>query len=125
MRKTLQEKLSRDFKGVLREIALYGTPNSKFLDRSSMAVGAVTRKIKKDIESLKISANYHGAYSLAANQIGLDHSFFIMAKHLKDGVWINRRMEKEIKYDTIINPKIKKVSRVYFDLKILPINFFS
>jgi len=112
MRKTLQEKLSRDFKGVLREICLYGTPNTKFLDRSTMTVGAVTRKLKKDIESLKMSANYHGAFSLSANQVGFDHSFFIMAKHLKDGVWLNRRLEKEIKYETVINPKIKKVARL-------------
>ena len=112
MRKTLQQKLAKDYKGVLREICLYGTPNTKFLDRTTMTVGAVTRKLKKDIDSLKMSANYHGAFSLSANQVGFDHSFFIMAKHMKDGIWLNRKLEKEIKYETIINPKIKKVSRV-------------
>lgn len=110
MRKTFQEKLTREFKIAARQISLYGTEDAKVLDSSTSPVYNLTRKIKSDIECLKMSASLVGAYSLSANQVGLGHSYFIIAKNLRENVWLNRKLDKEIHYNVYINPKLNKAS---------------
>ena len=119
MRKTLQDKLAKEFKGSIREICLYGTESGKSLDLSAVTVGGLTRRVKKDIESLKITANHYGSFSMSPNQLFLDPKLFIIAKNLKDGVWFNRKFSKSLTYNVFVNPKITKVSKVDSLYKLL------
>ncbi len=112
MRKTLKDKLTKEVKPILREIILYGTPQAKYLDNASLNVASMTKRTSANIETLKMSANFAGAFSLASNQIALDHSYFIIAKKLREGIWLKRHLEKEIAYNVFINPKILAQSQV-------------
>jgi len=112
MRKTFQDKLTQEFKASVRNICLYGTDKGSVLESPSLPVNSLTRKIKSQIESLKLSAGRVGAYSLSSNQIDYNHTYFIIAKNLRENVWLNRKLDKEIFYNVYINPKLLKVSNV-------------
>jgi peptide deformylase len=112
-RKTFSDKIAQQLKSGVTNLALYGTETAQALDLQAMTVGTITRKIKRDIESMRQTANYFSSYSFASNQIGLDYRIFLISKNLKDGKWLNPRKEKEIKYDVIINPEITEISSVY------------
>lgn len=114
MRKTLQEKLTREFKAQARLLCFYGTDKASVLESRSMPVSSLTKKIKNDIECLKLTAAEVGAYSLSSNQVDLNHNYFIIAKNLRENVWLNRKLDKEIFYNVYINPKLVRVSKVTF-----------
>lgn len=111
-RKSFSDKIAQQLKSGVTHLALYGTETAQALELQAMTVGTITRKVKRDIESMRQTANYFSSYSFAANQIGLDHRMFLMSRSLKDGKWLNPRKEKEIKYDVIINPEIIDISSV-------------
>mgnify|MGYP002623643983 CR=1 FL=1 len=112
MRKSLQQKLSRKFKAEPLELIVHGLNGNEWLESSSLSVGFLSKKIKNNIESAKATANLLGLYSLAANQVALEHSFFIIASKLKDGIWMDRNLSKALDYDVYINPIILGVSPV-------------
>lgn len=82
----------------------FGQPQSLNLDLPSLFVGSKSKRVKADIESLKLTAQKHKQQSLSSCQIGFDYNIFIIGPskncHIKD-------------YTTFINPKIISKSNVY------------
>jgi len=111
MRHVLQAKLKKECKDSIRDIFQYGSERARGLDLITNVYGGTKRRLAKDLEVLRVSANYVGAYSLSSNQIGLDYDYFIMAKSLHDGVW-SVNTQKDLKYNAYVNPQIKWISQV-------------
>ncbi len=78
-------------------------PLIKFGHLPSLFVGSNSKRIKTDIESLKLTAQKNKQQSLSACQIGFEYNIFVIGPskncHCKD-------------YTTFVNPKIISKSNV-------------
>jgi hypothetical protein len=112
MRRTLKQKLADSLKAKPLDLIIHGGPQSTYLEIQGMIVGHNGRHIKKSLSSMKALSSLLGIYSASANQFALDHSMFIIAKSLKDGIWMDRQLTKELDFVTYINPSIVAASPV-------------
>lgn len=117
--KKLAEKLKSRVHAPPFELIMVGTPRATFLETETSPCKDFTSKLRQEIRSLQTTANIYGATGLSANQVGLDKRFFIMAKKLTEGIWLQQNNETTIEYNTIINPRIVEKSKVSFSFKFL------
>ena len=114
MRRTLNQKIADSLKAKPLDLIVHGGPRTNYLEIQGMIVGHNSRLIKKTISSMKALSSVLGIYSASANQFALDHSMFIISRSVKDGIWMDRNLKKELDFITYINPSIVSASQVSF-----------
>lgn len=112
MRKVLQEKILKESKDSLAKICLYGSEISSNLETVSSVFAGKTKRLKKEFETLKVTANYLGVTSLSSNQIGSSYANFIVAKNPREDIWLIQNSDREIKYNTFTNLEIYSTAEV-------------
>ena len=110
--KSLADKLKKSYKANILDLIIIGAAEFKIVESRGITVCALTKRVKKDIEALKLSANCFGLYSASANQFGLEYNLFLMGKHLKNNIWFDKELQSKINYNVIINPQIIGASAV-------------
>jgi len=112
MRRVLQRKLLKESKDSITNIRRYESEMGRNLEVIAMEYGGPARRLKKELNTLKMTANYIGASSLSSNQVGFFYAYFAVAKRLQDGVWSYRTTDREMKYNIFVNPEVTYISEV-------------
>lgn len=105
-------KLTDSVKIGPRPIIMMGDEEASKLEQPAFGCTAVTNKIKNEIKILKATACAVGACSLSSTQIGLRDGFFIIARKLNAGQWLNYKNMDPEHYNVYLNPKITYGSKV-------------
>lgn len=100
----LKKSIKASYVPEVLSLIKFGQPQSLNLDLPSLFVGSKSKRVKADIESLKLTAQKYKQQSLSACQIGFDYNIFIIGP--------SKNCDPK-DYTTFINPKIISKSNVY------------